>query len=719
MTNLEEMSLKDRDVQRLMEELFISHRRRDNKIALRNALVHRRDNQPDEKMGTHIPSPYDESKLIIPHITGALASTAQRWMSEISDNRPRVIVEPMIEGDRKLTAKQQRDATLQEHLHNGIWHLAGGRRLQRRMAWAQVVEGAGWYICHELDAGFGLPNREFYELDEMDQETVESTAGISDIPVRRPDGSYAWAERPDLYERRAIEEMRNKARNGRSLFALEMQSDGKVYALRDRLGWKVVAIVEHVPISEYGPNSEMAGVASAWRNDEELLAKGLFVEKGGKISGGVTTGVAPGEQFNFQRDRVIQCRIWTRTEHYVYVTRAFNYEGGKIVWATKHDYGAVPAWPAPFTETGSESPDERFMPALEGAYATVPGYNQVLTLLSQNTTWNAIPRFVIMLPEGGGLVTDPRTGGPLILNSESTVGLDPDVMEVLNNGATIQQLTISGAGDLLRLLEIYSQQLSDTLPSEAAKGTAGASGPAWTTTLLQIAQRSVLSPAVEYHATAIEDQARFQARLLRRLPVPVYFNAAIGKRGGAVPTAMVHLDPDKVSINLSVQQSVNNREEQLVALQTGQNLLNNPTGPLIDMWEYFEHYASSEDANESVLRAHLQVMLDVMVGTRELPPGSLLQLIMDITAGQVPLRLAEQLPAVGRALAAQSLAAREQGATAAGGATTRAAGIVAPGANAPATLAGTGTQPGLLPQQVDPGYAAQAQNLPAAGAPVV
>ena len=715
MTDMEEMLWDDAECGRIMEELFITHRRRDDKIALRNALVFRRENQQsDEKMGIHIPEPFGESKLIITHITGALASTAQRWTSEISDNAPRVIVEPQVEGDRNITAAMQRDATMQEHLHNGTWHQAGGRKMQRRLAWAQVVEGAGWYFCYELEAGFGLPARKYFELDELGEGEND---GVADAPVRKPDGTFAWAERPDLYEARAIEAMKDQARNGRSLFAVEMQSDAKVYAQRDRLGWKIVAIVEYVPAAEYGPKSDMARVAASWRNNSELADKGIILDAGGKIAGGTSHGGEPNTPLDLRRERYLQCRIWTRTEHYVYVTRAQNYEGGKRVWATKHDYGQVPAWPAPFTDTDSAAPEERHMPAMEGAYASVPGYNQVLTLLSQNTTWNAIPRFVIMLPENQGFMTDARTGGPKILSSDSTVGLDPNEMEVISNGGKIEQLTIEGAGDLLNLLAIYQQQLSDALPSEAAKGTGGTSGPAWTTNLLQLAQRVVLAPAVEFHASAIEDMTRFQARLIRKLPVPVYFNAAIGKRGRATPTAMVNLRPDRVSLNLSVHQSANSREEQLVAIQAGMTMLNNPTGPLIDMWEFFEDFKGSDDAHEAVLRAHLQTMMNVLTGTVQLPPGSLLQLVMDLVAGQVPLRLAEELPAVGRALAAQSLA--QLGATAGGGGLTRAAGIVEPGVNAPATLEGTGTAPGALPQQTDPGYSQQAQNQGARGVPAL
>ena len=717
---LKDMQWDDGKVGRIMYALFVSHRQRDLQCALWNALLYRRKEFDSAQIGVHIPSPFDESKLIIPHITGALASTAQRWMSEITDNPPRTIVEPMVEGDRQITAKMHLDATMQEHFHNGVWHLSGGRTLQRRMGWNQVIEGAGWYLCHEYEAGFGLPDRLYYELDEITSEQAEADETVSDIPRRRPDGSFAWAEKPDLYEARARNAMKEQARNARSLFQMEQYPDSQVYAERDRKGWKIAAIVSHVDATDFGAGSEMAQMASSFRESAELLDRGVILDKQGRIAGGVAEG-GPGDgsttaSTSSTRDKYILCRIFTREEIYYFVTKSFNYEGGALLWGTKHNYGEVPLWPVPFTDTGSERPHERFLPALAGAYASVPGYNQVLTLLSQNITWNAIPRFVIMLPEGGGLLTDPRTGNPRILTSESTVGLDPDTMEVLQNGATIQQLTIEGAADLLRLLEVYQANLSDALPSEAAKGTGGTSGPAWTTTLLQLAQRVVLAPGVEFHAAALEQIMRFQARTTRALPMPVYFLASMGKRGKADGARLVELKGDKVSLNLSVNQSANSREEQLTALEIGRNLLNNPTGPLIDLWEFFEDYMGANNPHESVLRVHLQTMLNAMVGTVELPEGSLLQLIMDITAGQVPIRLAEELPQVGRALAAESLARGGGAQTPGGGGITRAAGIAAPGVNAPLTLEGTGTRPGGLPSQ---GYEQQAQNLPTSGAPAL
>lgn len=706
MTTLKDMHYDDAELGKILEHLYLTHRKRDLKLKLRNALVFRRtEGVEDEKLGIHIPSPYDQSKLIIRHLSGLIAQTAQHWTAKISVNKPRVVVQPTVEGNRRAAQRQFRDATLQEHLLHGILHNADAREKQREVSWDQITEGAGWYFCYERLAGFGLPDRRYFELDEVDLEDDN----ITDTPVARPDGTYGYAERPDLYEARAREKLQSDVLDGQSLFMLEHHSDSEVYAEKDARGWKFVAIVEYVNASEYGKDSEMAKVAAKFRGEADLVANGIILDASGRVAGGTSEGGAMEEPKAPSRgEHYIQVKVWTRAETYTFITRAWNFAHGKIVWGTPHDYGEVPAYPVPFTATGKKPPEERFLPALEAAFATIPGYNQVVTLLSQMSSFNAIPRFWLQQPEGQGPLVDPRTGAPKLYESESTVGLNPEEMEIIKNGGRLEQIVLQGTDDLINLMAIFQSELADELPSEAARGTGGTSGPAHTTRLLQDAQDDLLGPAVEYHAAAVQKMAQMMSRVIRKRGVPVFLLAAPGKNFEADTRALVELKPERISLNLTVSQSPNTREQQIVLMQTGITLLNNPT-PLIDLHEFHEHYAGANDPQEATTRSLLQVAFNVMTGQLQVPPETLIAEVIEIVRGLLPLELAAEMPQVARALAAQSVA--DQPETIGGGGATRAAGISEPGVNQPATLEGLGVGPPPAGGGGS-GYAGQPQNTP-------
>ena len=705
---------------KLIQDLYQRHSARDKKNLLRNALLYRDPDARPQDVGTYIPPPYHKSTLIIKTMTGALVRTAQQWQAQIAGNEPRVNVSPTVRSDRDVSKKKSRDAIIQERFHNGTWHLADGSTLQEHVAWAQSSIGAGWYVTYEHEAGFGLPDRKYYNLDELSQEEIEGGMAadgtrLTESPVLSPgSGEFSYAEHPDLYTARARTAMEDRAVNGRGLFALEYQPDSTVYADRDKQGWKFVAIIERVDAIHYGTQGEMSKVAAAWRGDENLATKGVFSDAGGAIAGGISRG-SPAQQTsqsatgNTYSEQYLQCRVWTRNETYVYVCRDYALHSGTIVWASQHDYGEPPCYPAPFTDTGDESPERRWLPGLEAAFSIVPGYNQVGTLLSQHATFNAIPRFVLYMPDGS-FYTDPVTGEIPVMGTDSTVGLDPRMMEVVRGGGQIKQLVLEGAGELLNLMSHYANQLADSLPSEAAQGTGGTSGPAWTTTLLQEAQRTSLTPAVKHHAKAIEKVARLQARVVKQRGVPVFVLAAPGKTKSGT-RALVNIDPEKISLNITVSQSPNNQQEQLVLLQMGEQLLHAQPMPLITLRDFFEFYQGAEDPDQSERSAWMQLMIEYAVGLRpDLGEGMLAE-ILDLARGRLPTLLANEIPALGTAVAAQSLSERAQ--TPAGGGLTRGAGVVGPGINAPLTLEGTGTQP-VGPA---PGYEQQAQNSPVQGAP--
>ncbi len=661
------------------------HAERDARLAIRNALTFRRRGSKPEQTGTFLPKPFHKSELILRHMSGQLAQSAQHWTAGLTTNAPRAVVQSVTEGDRQIGSTQAKAAAAQERFHNGTYHQVEGRSLQGQVGWAQITEGAGWYLTHEYEAGFGLPDRRFFQQGDLSEDELERGKAkdgtlLSPFEIRAPDGQFLWAEDADLFMRRRREEARNKALNGAGLFVVEAHPDSRVYADRDTLGWKLWAVIEKVPALAYTAETELANSAAEFRGDQKIIETGLMRKKDGTIVGGISVGdnaahPSSGESW-------YQARVWTRDETYVYISSSPGFNGGWIAWASEHDYGEVPAYEAPYSETPMREPHERFLPGLEGAFASVPAFNQVATLLSQVGTWNATPRFVIMLPEkvGGGYLTDARTGSIVLLDSEASIGTNPEYMEVIRNGGKVEQLHIEGSDDLIALLAFYQTQLGDALPSEAARGTGGQAGPAWTTNLLQKANNVQLGPAVRNNAIAWSRIHRLHARILKQRQQEVFMLAAPGTRGSAkAARAMISIKPEEWSLNLSVDQNPNTAEEQMILMQLGNNLFEKQ---LIDLWQLYEDYHGVEDVRDAIIRRYQQMTLDHFIGVVPLPEGSVLIDVVNIVRGLLPGRVANQVPNAAQALSEDAVLNRATPTSAAGGGGTAIAGINQPAVNA-------------------------------------
>lgn len=651
------------DLSQQLRQLQWKFARRDTEIAVWRALTYRRFGEvASNRDGTYLPKPFHQSELVLRYMTGILGDRAHQVAATISENQPIVRVQNISSTPRKVGQRQSEKAATVADALNGIWWSGGGDEIQDTAAWAQVTEGCGWIVAYETLAGFGLPDRRFFEQGELSAEDIAQLRARGEVvALPAEDSGQVFAESADLWQRRRLEASREHAINGVSLMTFEMQPHGNVWYRTDKPtgpnNLKMLAVIEQVPAADFGPGSAYAQSYAEFTGDENVVKAGLILSRDGKIVVGGLERIDGG-----QKDQRPQERTWWlarclyRDEIYYFVSPTRAMTGGVIVFHTGHDYGEVPAYPAWARHTSSRRPEEEYRPLFDGAYATIPGFNQVVTLLSNVATFNATPRYVIELPseQGGGFELDDE-GEVKVIDGASAVGLDPSKMEEVSG--TVKQLTIEDGELILQLAEFYQKQLEATLPSAVATGTGGESGPAWTTRLMQQAQNVKIAPAVKGFASACEGAMKLTARVIRKRQSPIVVLSAPGFGTTEDDERyLITLDPEDVSENLAVRLDPNTQQDRLVLQQVGVEL--REKGHITDD-ELYRDYFGKQDVRGTIRRKYIQLAVDHLMTGQAVAPGSIIDFAANLARGRIQQQLVQRSPIAAHA-AAEAAAAAEQ-----------------------------------------------------------
>lgn len=635
----------EKQLSSIVQDLKTRYQQRDLKCEIWNALIFGRDD--DAKTGTYVPKPFDRSQLVIKTRFGDLVHDAQQLTAQITENQARVMVVTTNPYKREVSQRARENAAELERGLMGLDHAAGGEAVQEEVAWSQITMGCGAIVTYEQAAGWGLPERIFYdELSDDDLQREDWPEGRT--AARDKNGRWRQAETADLWERRKAEARANVA--GTSLFHLEAVPWDKLYVDEDKRGIKCAVIIEEVPALNYGPESEML-------KGTDFYEYGLIKGSGGSIVGGVSVGDVP-ESSSFSESWTLH-RIFTRDEVYHYVTPSGGVGNGIIVYATKHDYGEVPVYLAPFRRTGSGRPEERYVPGLKAAYALMPLVNQLATLMSNLAAYKGTPRLFVQMPDGQYAIDeatgDPRTADPQLM------GNDPSVTDLIDNGGVLRSINevLKDDGMMFSLLQFYVNRMDRVLAPPAATGNAAESGiPAWNTRLNQQAHSRSLKAAVKNHASAKEGQFRNWIRTIRRRKETVGVLTVPGERGEEKGLRyFIEIDPETVTDSIRVFQDPNTMEERLTLEQVGAEKLAAGT---ITLRQYFEDYVGDDDPDARVRDLERERMLNALLPQVD-------AIILQIVQGQLPTFLADKSPNAAQAMASQLAAPPTPGIAEAGG----------------------------------------------------
>lgn len=577
------------EIAKFLREIRDEFSERDLIIELWDALTFRTRDR-EQETGQYVPPPFDKSRTIIKHSTGILADRVQFLAGKVAENPPNFVVFTPVEGNGQPTQTRLKKAREQELAMNGIYWSANQRAMgsfEQKIAWSQVSKGVGWYHSYRARDGWALPDRMFFH-DPSDEEIERlRSEGISltEAFVGGPENS-THAESPESISRRRDAARKQKAVDGETLYVIEAIAPGKVYWREDSDGLSKVVVLEDIPKTVLGDE---------WG----------VVEQDGAVIAGREPGTPVGKSTTANTMRAgtwTLARIWTRTEFYYYIAAGGtdSFGGGRIVASGAHTYGEVPFWPAVATETDSADPARKYLPAIYGALAIIPGYNQILTLLSNAAIFNTTPRYVIIRSDGG-MVVDPDTGEPVTFSSDTGIGIDPQFVSIIEGGGEFQQLKIENVDDLISLLSQYTAAMDATLPSDAALGASGSSEPAWGTRLKQAAQNIKVAPLVEGRAKALGGMGRMWSRDLRYTGTKMYAKSAPHRRGKANNIrGVIELNPDDIVMDVGARLDKHDLQERLQLIQIGGELLDSFR---IDPIKYYEDYAGSDDPHGDFQRA--------------------------------------------------------------------------------------------------------------------
>ena len=641
--------LSDTDLSAEMRELVRLHNRRDTKVGARRGLVLRNDDVSNEDAGTVVPPPFDDSKLIIQAATGLLTRIAGHTTGVLTSNQPIVTVNRIESGRREVSKRADATAHDQELLFNGIlWHQDQANPVDDALAWSAVVEGVGWLLVYPYEMGFGLPDRQYWEADELsDDELIELLASgdVHRFELENPNGERQIPERWDSWRGRRHEAMHARALNADSLFVMEPLTAGVVYVREDRGSnhpIKACAIIEEIPTLEVRPGTELAfqfATEGFGIEDPEQAKKwGLYLDQKGNVAGGLENiGVKEQKDAN---QAFTFIRYWTRDEMYVAIGTRGSAQGDLLtVWYTPHSFGRVPIFEQAWKKIPGARPEDRYEPSLEAAYSMVPGFNQALTMASNLMTFNDIPRWILKSQDGKPLVDPSNPSQPRIFFTDEAAGLNPEEMEILAGGGELVQLTIEDGGITLAMVQFYMQHLNDMLPAPSARGQGDETGPAWTTRLEQQAAGIENEKPLANRRRMWNQVTRFMATELRKLDVPVAQLSAPGRRGSAKSRqSLIELNPDDISLNMTVRISTNTAEEAIALQAAGLNYFG---AGVIDEFDLHEIYFEDDDPDEAVMRMDMRRVVGHIMGTEPAPPESVIAIVADLVLGRVEQRLAE------------------------------------------------------------------------------
>lgn len=675
---------------------------RNARIAIRRALLFRdKQGHSDQELGINIPAPFDKSNLIIQFMSGTLMDGAQNIVAALTTNQPSFQVNRVTVAEKELSDRVLKHAAAEEASLNATLHEArrSGNH-QQRIAWSQTVEGAGWYHSLPREATFGLPQRAYFEdaTDANIMRMIETGDAIWTTDPR--DNERKPAESADLWAKRRMEDSKQRALDGKTIFHVESLPHRLVVPEYDGSGLARGMILEEIPQQLLGPHTDIARATAKFKQDDEFATLGITVNSDGNI----VKGIPPGDSRNAAKDNtVLFARIFDREYMYYYVGSTGRPGQGAILWSSPHNLGHVPLYPAPAFTTDSRNTAQMFVPLLDGEFAFTPLINQAATLLSQAATYNAIPRYVIIRREDGVPILDERTGDPKIITHEQVIGMNPEQVAVVHGGE-LRQLKVEDTGLLLSVLQFYLTQEQPTLPSAFETGSlsgAGASGPAWQTLLMQRAGSKQYEEAIEGHRQAIREMGSMWVQQLRYLNTKIFFLSAPERRkDGMSRRGLIELDTKTLSEDIQVRQSSTRAEERITLEQSG--LVLREKGAIND-YEMYDRYFEKDDPEAAAMDAHVQRVADgAFYGPSALiPEGSLAFDIAQAARGEAVERLLLRSPAFARSAAEMSLITpnAQQGSDSfnrgGGGPLNQVTGTRVPGS-------GMGTTPNALPPLQSP-----------------
>ncbi len=689
--------------------------------------------------GTYIPAPFNATSLALRTATAYPMQAAQYYESRIAANRPDVQVIPLSQRNT-VTVTVDKRAGEQERLDNELLDASGIRQIQRTAGWAMGLGGVAFVRVLPRDADWGLPSRTYYDgLTDEEVARLKREGKVTPVKVPAPTGAMVYAEHGDVWAARRKEAMKNRAVSGLDLFSLRAYPRDMVRYEMDnessRLGPKWAATIEEIPGTAVQEGSELAVSAARMRgvpaDDQDLY--GIYRDKAGNIVGGIARGVPESSEWT-RPDSFTLVRYSDRLGDYIYIAPKGSYvAGGMLVYEGEHGCTVMGAPANPFVEipffrTDTDYARQAYSTPMDQVFALTPLLNQLLTLRSNATAYNLLPRWVVELKDGS--VLRGEDGQPKVVDGADVPGLSP--AEATAWPGTLRQLTIETA-DSDELLKILLELIAQAMPSTHATGEISAD-TAWGEMETQEAANEIFEEPVENFAYATKGIVLRMHGWLRQLDVPVQFFpfAKTTNKDKRAPRSLIQFDPADLTDSIKVTQSTETDAQRTVKLQIGMTLLQ---GGLITREQFYDEYMDSQDARQEVIDGYVEMIVDyVMYGRMPVDanpqvfPQSLVVQIADGVRGRVHYELIQQndnyaLKVAGdMAQQANMLANPQQqqlqpgGSPASmqpdqglGGAVSQASGVRQPGVGMAPTLQGaTGGPPGLDRQPMVP--------LPSAGA---
>lgn len=693
-------TISEKTIRTMLRDARASHSRIAQRSRVRRNLVVRANNEDEDLMGTFVPSPFDESRLILKTVIGETAKAAQNYAARLSANTPKVSVAPTTTR-AEISKTVDKTAGEQERMDMQMWEECGGRAAQWELGFNQSIDAVAYILTLPRDADFGLPDREYYDTESDEEiQALKKEGKITSFKVPDRKGKLVYAEPGDVWATRRKTEALYRATSGRSLFTIQTFTRDMVYVWRDRDGIKAAAIVEEIPSTDCDPGSEIATHMAKKKgiSEEEAHDYGIWVDREGHIVGGIEKGAPPDSSWTRPQTFTL-IRFFTRIEQIVMISKTGGtLDSAEEIYRGKHKAKkqGVPFCPVievPMMRTGVNVPGFEFTTPMEPVFAYAPLINQMLTILSNASTFNGIPRWVIETKDGSTLRGED--GEPKTLAADEFVpGLSPDEATAVDG--TLRQVLID-TKSMHDTIKLYIERMQDSMPAPVFSGESGASAAAWQVRQLIQQGQEALRQGVDNQAAMVKDILQLWHGWMRDLDVPIYFFPAPGQRAHARGQRnLIEFDPKNLTDSFTVKQDLDTAADMTVLLQQGIEL---HQAGYIDDEEFYEDYARAQDTREAVKRRYKQQLKQYWWtgALPPVPPGAqmseipMVKVLGDALRGRVFYELIKRVPQVADQVASdQAAAANAQSIAAAqmpqGGDVASVSGVAEPGMNLASSL---------------------------------
>jgi len=512
-----------------------------------------------------------------PVFTGRLASMTpyqsdlprQRWSelrARLTENHFVVRALPVRDTASQRNAANETEVGINAGLQ--LVEERNGYTFQNALSDAQVIDGVG--ILHWRKAADLYPEYpEAQQIVDLPDDPDEKKR----YSARRRGGRYH--ETPDsLRERRGIE----CAKAGFP-WIVECPDVLNCAWDFDDFGLSTFVLIKTFPVLRYIRDIDgnaLSPIEASPAGERIYRSQAIVPEQTGIQSGDLAT----------------VCTVWTRTHWYeMFVPSQTGTVQKGAPWqltkSAEHDHGEPPFAIVPATDLLHRSPEDRYLPSLEGAFRLKASVDRAVSLMLGLQEQGAVGTYYL-LRQG--------TGEPLLGEDGEPVALSGDAASAVKvpDGYELKELRPDVSQGYVQAVSFERQEYTDAAPKTGRTDVSATTSP-WTMRFALEMENAEPRALINSQLRAFQKMARNMAHVISKEVEPTYIFARITK-GNVDETRVIAIDPKMIgSLDIHADIDPVSQAERVSLIEHGKAL---HTDGYITLIEFLDQYMKVQNPDK-------------------------------------------------------------------------------------------------------------------------